>query len=674
MPMLPTNIRIVHTRFYVPFPRNKRFVGRGTILDTLRRMLFEDNCQQVALVGLGGIGKTQVALQLAYWTKVNKPEYSIFWVPAVSKATFEQAYTEMATELPIKKSGNEDTIELVRRFLNSNEAGKWLLIVDNADDMDLLYGPPDAVGIKQYLPESRDGLTLFTTRSREVAQSCSENDMIELPEMDLQEALGFLKKSLVEYDEEMAKELAHELAYLPLAIKQAIAYLNTTKLPIRQYLSRLRNTEQDMTVLMGKEFRDDFRYSTSQNAVATTWLVSFDQIRQSNDAAAKLLGFISRLEPKAIPQSILPTFQTRQQLEDAIDTLCIYNFLTRRYGYQTNQVFDMHRLVHLGARIWIQRHGLTSEITCDAIVHINGIFPSWHYTNRELWRTYLPHTLKVLHESSEHKFQDTFTLFKLVGHALQQDWRFKESIWLFEEAFQWAKELPENDKFRLSLEHGLANAYTDVGQTKEAIAIFEHVVRVRKNICLEIDGHRLASEHGLALAYLESGQPKEAMELLGRVVAIKKKIYAEDDERRLRSEIMLARAYREDGQIEEAIALFQYVVVARNVLPEDNFDRLHSEYGLASAYYEDGRIGEAICLFEHVVRVRKALPEDHRDRLAPEHALARAYLKDRRINDAIDLLHHVVRIHEEILDANHRDSIAAQYWLAHAYELLGKEH
>ncbi len=107
----------------IPSRQNKRFVGREKTLNALRDLLFTRGSQSAALVGLGGMGKTQVALELAHWTKRNKPDHSVFWVPASSAATFEQAYVEMARILPVQRSEDEDLKELVRRFLSSDTAG-----------------------------------------------------------------------------------------------------------------------------------------------------------------------------------------------------------------------------------------------------------------------------------------------------------------------------------------------------------------------------------------------------------------------------------------------------------------------------------------------------------------------------------------------------------------------
>lgn len=486
-----------NAHFIVPFPKNPRFVDRDTVIERLEEMLFKENCQQVAVAGLGGIGKTQVALQFAYWMKENKPEYSVFWAPALSYEAFEQAYEKIAKTVGIRKSGNEDIKDLVRDYLSSNQSGKWFMIIDNADEMELVSGSHRSEGIKRYFPRNENGLTLFTTRSREVAQARVGNNLIELHEMSPPGALEFFKISFdtsLPYDEEATKELMHDLAYLPLAIKQAVAYLNAKKLPIREYLRLLRNTEQDMVGLMSREFEDDSRYPQSEksaNAVAITWIVSFDQIQKSDNAAAPLLQFISHIEPKSIPLSILPIPQ-EWQLQDAVGTLCAYDFITRR---EDNMTFDMHRLVHLGTRFWIEKHKLMEQTTHEAICHLYEIFPSDDYENRELWRSYMPHALRLCNDSRGYDLIEIYQLMDDIGGCLLKDGRFKEYLSICQENCQWAREhLPKHDKFRLDLELSLGHAYYMNNRHEEAIEILEPVAEIRKELLPENDHSRLITE------------------------------------------------------------------------------------------------------------------------------------------------------------------------------------
>ncbi|OBT95031.1 hypothetical protein VE01_07402 [Pseudogymnoascus verrucosus] len=318
--------------YCLPFVKNRRFVGRATILETLEKKLFSQKCEAVALVGLGSIGKTQVALQFAYLVKANKQGYSIFWVASLSEASFEKAYAELAQELGVNKSKeDEDVKDLVRRHLHSEKAGKWLLIVDNADDMEVVMGSNEKRGIYRYLPESESGRVVFTTRSREVAVAVAGSHLIDLREMSQEEATVFMEISLARkellQDKATTVELLRELTYLPLAIAQAVAYLNQNQISLRKYLGLLRGTEQSK---VSREFHDRTRYEGSQNAVATTWLVSFAQIQRSDKAAASILGLVSCIEPKAIPRSILPEVGPEEVMEYAIGTLRGYAFLSER--------------------------------------------------------------------------------------------------------------------------------------------------------------------------------------------------------------------------------------------------------------------------------------------------------------------------------------------------------
>ncbi|KAL9123952.1 MAG: hypothetical protein Q9217_006671 [Psora testacea] len=518
-----------------------------------RKVDRQHDCQKLALVGLSGVGKTQVALELAYTVKERWPEYSIFWVPALSAESFEQAYRDIATRYSIILNPKEEDLkESVRRYLNNISTGKWLLVVDNSDDQEVLFGTSAELGgVTDYLPESENGLTLFTTRHREVAVSLAGSDVVEIQEMDCEEAETFLTKSLTRKewlrDRTVVTELLNELTNLPLAIAQAAAYLNAMQISIQDYLALLKNTEQDTVSLLSREFRDETRYKKSQNSIATTWLVSFDQIRRSDPIAADLLSFISCIENKAIPRSILPFVEPEERMVHAIGTLHAYAFLIRRDNGNT---YDIHRLVHLATKVWLVRHGTTREVDEKVATHLATVFPSNDYRNRALWREYFPHALRFLKDTRALDNKSRYDLCMAVGKCLQVDGRIGEAVaWLSECCLRWQKHFPEDDPDRLASQHELARAYRADGQIRKAIELFEQIVAIKEKLFTEDHPYRLVSQHGLAVAYQADGQVKKAIELLKQIVTTEEKVLAEDHPFRLASQYELARAYLADGQI-----------------------------------------------------------------------------------------------------------------------------
>jgi tetratricopeptide (TPR) repeat protein len=650
---------------YIPLRPNRRFVGREETLHKLRDMLFHQGHQRVALVGLGGIGKTQVALEIAQWSRQHKPDHSIFWVPALSDAGLEQAYAEIARMLSIqRKDKDEDLKDVVRRYLSSDQAGPWLFIVDNADEPDMVRT------VTRFLPSSNTGKVLFTTRSPDVALAVSDDAAVQLGRMSMQEAKDVLQKWLgvqTFEDDAAAEQLLQELTCLPLAITQAAAYLTRNRMPVTKYLGLLRRTEKDMVELMSREFKDNTRYEVSQNGVATTWLVSFEQIRRSDSAAAELLSFLSQIEPKAIPQPLLPRQGSDEQTEYAIGTLCGYAFLERRDG---SDIFDMHSLVHVATRIWIQRRERMEEVQTEALRHVSAVFPSAEDAKREMWRAYLPHGQRLLQRSGECRSEVRYDLIAKVGRCLCADRRFREAVGYLEEVCQWQRECSEEeDASRLASEHWLAKAYLDDRRIKDAILLFKHVVAVQRRTLAEEDHDRLASEHELARAYLFDRRIKDAISILEQIVAVQKRTLAEEDHFRLTSEHELARAYFDDRRIKKAISMFELVVAMwKRTLAEEDHKRLTSEQALGTAYSADRRNKDAMSIFEHVVAVRKrTLAEEDPERLTSEHELARAYLYDRRITEAISIFEHVVAAQKRTVAEEDHERLTSEHELARAY-------
>lgn len=477
----------------------------------------DKDCRTVAISGLGGIGKTQVALQLAYYVKENYPEFSIFWIQALSIETFEQGCMNIARALgiPQHQVSNEDVKDLVRQRLSAETAGKWLLIVDNADDLDLLKGLNQTDGLLAFLPESDDGLTVFTTRHGAVAQHLAGSDVVEIEKMMRQETVELLNKSLVRktlsHDDEIVMNLLTELEFLPLAITQAAAYVNINKSPISEYLRLLKNTDQDALAIMSMDFSDKTRYPNLANAVAKTWTITFNKIRERDTLAADLLTFISNIEWRAIPYSILPATDSEARLAEAIGTLCSYSFLERR---DDGTKFDMHRLVSLTTRIWVKQNGQEAETTMAALKHLSEVFPSDDWANRETWRTYLPHVAHIEKDEQCQDAKENSELCLRVGKCLYVDGRIKEALRWLQKSCEWRdRNLAEDDADRLSSQHELAGAYQANGQIKEAVQLLEHVVRIRADVLAEDHPDRLLSETVLADFYTELEERSETGQL-----------------------------------------------------------------------------------------------------------------------------------------------------------------
>ncbi|KAI0180524.1 hypothetical protein GGR52DRAFT_248085 [Hypoxylon sp. FL1284] len=126
-----------------------------------------DRCQWTVLEGLGGVGKTQIAVEAAYQVRDKHPNCSIFWVPAFDASSFEYAYRRIgeALSIPGLSDDGADVRTLVKTRLDNERTDSWLLIVDNADSLEI---SPD-MALRDYLPSSPNGSILFTTRNRQVA-------------------------------------------------------------------------------------------------------------------------------------------------------------------------------------------------------------------------------------------------------------------------------------------------------------------------------------------------------------------------------------------------------------------------------------------------------------------------------------------------------------------------
>nr|RBQ95949.1 hypothetical protein FVER53263_08500 [Fusarium verticillioides] len=279
----------------VPFPPNDDFVGRQDIIGNLRQQLSPEKSHAVAAVfGLGGVGKTQIALAYVHELHAQSPDLSIFWVYASNEERMRQAYANIMQQLKIPSGGeNSDVLERVKQWLEAQHHKPWLMVIDNVDELDLFYGTG---GLGRYFPTCAHGKLLITTRNRQVAVRATKGrGFIEVSRMTDCEARELLCAHLgcLESDIADLSTLALKLEYLPLILVQAAAFIQENSISVREYLALLKN-DKNMVELLNEDFETSGKDPDSLRAVARTWMISFRQIRHQNKLAGELLSLVAK--------------------------------------------------------------------------------------------------------------------------------------------------------------------------------------------------------------------------------------------------------------------------------------------------------------------------------------------------------------------------------------------
>jgi transcriptional regulator with XRE-family HTH domain/tetratricopeptide (TPR) repeat protein len=285
----------------LPYPRNLFFLGREDVLALLQHQMQAGQTMAIsqpqAISGLGGVGKTQVALEYAY--RHIGDYQAVLWTRADSRDALVAGFLETAHAVNLPERDEPDQtviVAAVKGWLSQHTS--WLLILDNADELSLL---------PEFLPSPMRGHLLLTTRAQALGRLANR---IEIETLDLDTAALLLLRragllaldvSLAQAEQtdwQAAMELSGELGGLPLALDQAGAYLEETRCNLQDYLDLYRSHRVDLLRHRGALILDH------PDSVATTWSLSFASIEQRSALAADLLRLCAVLHPDAIPDEL----------------------------------------------------------------------------------------------------------------------------------------------------------------------------------------------------------------------------------------------------------------------------------------------------------------------------------------------------------------------------------
>ncbi|MGY1760146.1 FxSxx-COOH system tetratricopeptide repeat protein [Geodermatophilus sp. SYSU D00779] len=311
-------------------PRNPRFTGRDGMLTDLRQRLRsgESTLTLQALYGLGGVGKTQLALEYAHRFATDYD--LVWWMDAEQPVLIPDQLAALAARLDLT-SGATVTITVERLLAELRVRDRWLLVFDNAER------PGD---IADHRPGG-GGHVLVTSRYPGWG---ALGGRLEVDVLARAETIALLRARIPALGDELADKLAAELGDLPLAAAQAAGYLEQTDLPPADYLRRFRHRRADLLArgdVLGYHGRVD-----------TAWALALDRLREEEPAAVQLLELAAFLAPEPVPLTLLSdhpelldeplrtTAGDPDALADTVGALVGYS-LARR----SPDGFQLHRLV-----------------------------------------------------------------------------------------------------------------------------------------------------------------------------------------------------------------------------------------------------------------------------------------------------------------------------------------
>ena len=383
----------------VPYNRNPNFTGREKELTFLREQLASGAHAALtqAISGLGGVGKTQLALEYTYR---HAGDYDlVWWIRSEEPATLAADIADLAAPLGLPQAEiaeQELKVQAVRQKLG--QMTDWLLVFDNAGN------PKD---ISPYLPQGNTGHIIITSRN-DVWQRLAQKVPIKI--FDRGESIEFLIKRTGQEDEAGANQLAEELGDLPLALEQAGAYMEETGRELSDYLELFRARRNDLLKLQPAPV--DYHAT-----VLTTWDLSMQQVSKESSEAISLLNLFSFLSPDDIPRMLLAERNDRlpEPIAQAISDPLLQDKAVsslKRYSLVEllGDAFSVHRLVQAVVREHLP--AAQQESFCKAAVElVSAAMPtdtsdprSWPICGR-----LAPHALAVWVHAEDLKVADEAT-------------------------------------------------------------------------------------------------------------------------------------------------------------------------------------------------------------------------------------------------------------------------
>jgi tetratricopeptide (TPR) repeat protein len=582
----------------------------------------------------------------------------VFWVHASTQARFEEAYRHIADrlELPGRDNPNIDVLRLVYNWLCDGTNGKWVMVLDNVDDVETFFSqkraqdkpsgsPPASLAV--YLPQSRNGSILITSRNKDAATRLAGgyNSIKEVRAMDESQGLQLLRNKLQDTStEDGAVDLLRALDYIPLAITQAAAYINRrARMTVSGYLDEFCRNDKKKENLLNRDAGDLRRDDSALNSVVTTWQISFERIREERPSAADLLSLMSFFNPQGIPESILRRHsrnvakpddedEAESAFDEDFDTLLAYSLIVVTAN---THVCEMHALVQFCTRVWLSSIGDTERWRRKFLALMAGEFPLGMFENWVKCQQLIPHLECLFHQEPTEE----------------------------ESLRKWAQVLTNAARYMWT--KGKYSAARDAAMK---------AVTTREQILGHDDHFTLTSVEILGLVLQYQGKYDEAEKMNRRALEGYEKALGKEHQDTLVSMANLAEVLRHQGKYEEAEKTSQRAFEgSEKVLGKEHRTTLTSLNNLALALEAQGKYKEAENMYRRALEGHEnALGKEHPNTLILASNLALVLKDQAKYEEAENINRQALGRRDKVLGKEHPDTLASVAILADVLNDQGK--
>lgn len=519
-------------------------------------------------------------------------------------------------------------LQAVYRWLSDVGNGPWLMVLGNVDDNNVFFSVDNGLGevtqqsrcvsqqqpLESSIPRSPNGSILVTSRSSTAARNLVADfgNIIKVEPMTDSEALALLQAKIPGSEPfvEDAKALVQGLEGIPLAITQAAAYIrNRERVTIFTYLQCFRESKAEQaTLLINSDAKDLRRDHSTRYPTIFTWQITFEQIRETTPFAADLMALMSMFDKQAIPECILHDGTDRLHFEDAIAPLLCYSLVRQQ---AEGGLFEMHRLVQLSTRKWLESKKTLQRWVSQALKTITEVFSYESYETWSFCQTLVSHSQEVLTFETEDQ-GDIVNRAKIsakMGWYLSCRSDLASGEMLIRDALETLeKSLGSEHSVTLEIVDDLASVLERQGKFPEAEKLKRRALEINQRLLGPDHPRTLTNVKTLVLALQKQGKYHDAELMSQRAMESNENLFGAENLNTLASINLLARILRHQGKYTEAESLFRGTLEkCESIFGSESHILLISKNDLAQVLKNQGKYEASESLCRHALEKGKRI-------------------------------------------------------------------